>query len=446
MNTPKDFIWGAASSAYQIEGAPHADGKGLSIWDTFSHVPGNTFSNHTGDVACNHYYEYEEDIKVMKELGIEAYRFSISWPRIFPNGDKTLNPAGLDFYDHLVDALIAHDITPYITLYHWDLPQALEDKGGWLNRDIADSFAYYAGTIAEHFSNRVENFITINEPQCIAYLGYSNGLHAPGKQLDDYQVMSVFHHIALAHGKAVSAMRALSVKSIKIGFASTGKLCYPSTETIPNIAKARELTFTTDKDSWGFCHHIFGDGVILGQYPDLSVLLGNKPCEFIHDGDMDIMCQPLDFYGINVYNGNEINTEIEDYYVPKYEGFPRTALKWPVTPEVMNWGIRFIYERYGLPIYITENGLSCNDKIYLDGKVHDYDRIDFLHRYLLELQKAATSDIELLGYFHWSLTDNYEWHSGYDEHFGLTYIDYQTQKRIIKDSGYWYSNFIKSRK
>ncbi len=445
MNVPKNFIWGAASSSYQIEGAPHADGKGLSIWDTFSHTSGKTFNNHTGDVACNHYYDYLEDIKVMKELGIQAYRFSISWPRIFPNGDEVLNPAGLDFYDRLVDALIENDIIPYITLFHWDLPQVLEDKGGWLNRETADAFAYYAGTIAEHFSNRVENFITINEPQCIAYLGYGNGLHAPGKKMSNYAIMSVFHHVALAHGKAVTAMRAQASKPIKIGFASTGKLCYPTTETEDNIALARELTFTADKENWGFCHHIFGDAVILGKYPDLSLILEDYPSDFIEDGDMEAMCQPLDFYGINVYNGSEVNTEIDGYYVPKYEGFPRTALKWPVTPGVMNWGVRFIHERYGLPIYISENGLSCNDKIFLDGKVHDPDRIDFLHSYLLELEKVFQSDVALLGYFHWSLTDNYEWHNGYDEHFGLTYIDYRTQERIIKDSGYWYSNFIKNR-
>ncbi len=446
MNFPKNFIWGAASSAYQIEGAPTEDGKGLSIWDTFSHTPGKTAHGDNGDVACDHYHRFKEDIQIMKELGIHSYRFSISWPRIFPNGDTQLNQAGLDFYNELIDELIRNEITPYITLFHWDLPQALDDIGGWLNREIPERFAYYSGVVIEAFSDRVEHFITINEAQCVAYLGYGIGLHAPGETLSNYHIMTAFHHVALAHGKAVQAMRKSCKQPIKIGFASTGKLCFPSTESAEDIQCARETTFVVDSENWGFCHQIFGDATILGTYPDLSPILGNTPLDFIHEGDMKEICQPLDFYGVNVYNGSEISSQVDGYYVNKYKGFPRTALKWPVTPEVMNWGLRFLEERYHLPIFITENGLSCNDKIYLDGQVHDVERIDFLHRYLLELEKGIEAGCNVVGYFQWSLTDNYEWHSGYDEHFGLVYVDYRTQKRIIKDSAYWYSDIIKQNK
>lgn len=442
MGYSKDFVWGAASSAYQIEGAYAEDGKGPSIWDVFSHTPGKINCSHTGDIACNHYYDFQKEIAILKELGIMAYRFSISWPRIFPKGDQTLNPSGLAFYDRLVDELLASGITPYITLYHWDLPQVLEDIGGWTNREITVSFAYYAGFIAEHFSDRVTNFITINEPQCIAFLGYSTGIHAPGKKLETAQVLKVFHHLALAHGKAVTSMREKAVQRIQIGFSSTGNLCFPGDSTQEDIGLARRLSFEMTKESWGFTHTWFCDGVILGKYPDISSLFPDISLDFIQTKDMEIIAKPVDFFGVNVYNGHEVSSLLPDYYVPKYEGFPRTALKWPITPGVMNWGLRFLYERYQLPIYVTENGLSCNDKVYLDGKVHDPERIDFLHRYLIEMEKAVQEDIPILGYFQWSLTDNFEWHSGYSERFGLVYVDYPTQKRIIKDSAYWYSDFI----
>ena len=443
MEYATNFIWGAASASYQIEGGWKEGGKGLSIWDVFSHTPGKVSQGDTGDVACNHYFDFQKDIEIMKELNIEHYRFSISWPRIVPDGDGAVNPEGLAYYDALVNALLANGITPFITLYHWDLPQALQDKGGWLNREIVTAFARYAEIIVTHFADRVSNYMTINEPQCIAFLGYKEGLHAPGLQLDNYQVMKVFHHLAMAHGAAVKSMRSASEKPLQIGFAATGKLCYPSEETPENLDLARKLTFTIDPDKWGFSHHIFADGILKGIYPDLSSILDPAMIDFILPEDMQLMCQPIEFYGVNVYNGSEVSTTVPDYYVPKYAGFPKTALKWPITPEVMNWGLRILYERYQLPIIISENGLSCNDKIYRDQQVHDIERIDFLSSYLSEMELAIDAGTPVIGYFHWALTDNFEWHSGYDERFGLVYIDYRNQNRIIKDSGYWYADYMK---
>ncbi|MFA9465402.1 MAG: GH1 family beta-glucosidase [Velocimicrobium sp.] len=443
MNFPNNFIWGAASSSYQIEGGFDADGKGLSIWDIFTHRVDRIAHNQNGDIACNHYYDFEKDIALLKELGIPYYRLSISWPRIFPNGDKEVNKLGLQFYDTLIDQLLLNHITPYITLYHWDLPQILEDIGGWKNRDIVDIFADYSAFITEHFSDRVTNFITINEPQCIASLGYSNGIHAPGKTLPDLDVFQIFHHLALAHGAAVKKMRQVVKQTIHIGLASTGNLCFPQTESKEDIQCAKELSFQVTKENWTFSHSFFCDAIILGKYPDVSHIFGEAPYPFIKKGDMEQMAQPIDFFAVNVYNGHEVSASYQGHFVPKYNGFPRTALKWPITPGVMNWGMRFLYERYKLPLIITENGISCNDKLFSDGLVHDLDRIDFLERYLIELEKAVHSDAKIIGYFQWSLTDNFEWNNGYEERFGLIYIDYRDQTRHIKDSAYWYSNIIK---
>lgn len=454
----KNFLWGTASSSYQIEGAFAEDGKGLSIWDTFSNKPGNIAHDENGNKACDHYHRYREDIVLMKSLGIQAYRFSISWPRIFPDGivkdsdgNIRYNKAGLDFYDNIVNFCLENDIKPFITIYHWDLPQALEDKGGWLNRETAFIFADYAEFICEHFSDRVTNIATINEPQIISGLGYMLGLHAPGKKLDAVSVLSVIHHLALAHGLAVTKMRAVAKQPVKTGFSSTGNLCYPATECNEDIDAARAECFNIVKGNMTFNHTIFCDMTCLGRYPDIvNTELHLEPglekigryeeLPFVKDGDIKLIHQPIDYLGINVYNGHEINAA---GYINKKPGSPRTALGWPVTPGVMNYGIRYLYERYNLPIYIFEDGLACNDIISLDGKVHDSNRIDFLTRYLTDLEKAYNAGVPILGYFHWSFTDNFEWHSGYDPRFGLIYVDYETQQRIPKDSAYWYSDLIK---
>ena len=454
----KNFLWGTASSSYQIEGAFTEDGKGLSIWDTFSNKPGNIAHDENGNKACDHYHRYREDIALMKNLGIQAYRFSISWSRIFPDGivkdsdgNIRYNKAGLDFYDKIVNFCLENNIKPFITIYHWDLPQSLEDKGGWLNRETAFIFADYAEFICEHFSDRVTNIATINEPQIISGLGYMLGLHAPGKKLDAVSVLSVIHHLALAHGLAVTKMRAVSKQPVKTGFSSTGDLCYPSKECDEDIDAARAECFNIVKGNMTFNHTIFCDMTCLGRYPDIAGTelhlepglekIGHyEELPFVKKGDIELIHQPIDYLGINVYNGHEINAA---GYINKKPGSPRTALGWPVTPGVMNYGIRYLYERYNLPIYIFEDGLACNDIISLDGKVHDSNRIDFLTRYLTDLEKAYKAGVPILGYFHWSFTDNFEWHSGYDPRFGLVFVDYETQQRIPKDSAYWYSDLIR---
>lgn len=451
----KNFIWGTAASSYQIEGAYKEDGKGTSIWDVFANTPGKTANGENGNIACDHYHRYKDDIRLMHELGIQAYRFSISWPRIFPNGivsDQELNAKGLAFYDDVVDCCLSYGIKPYITLYHWDLPQVLEDRGGWQNRETAYHFADYAEFICRHFADKTDEFATINEPQIISGLGYYLGQHAPGLKLYTPDVLKVIHHLALAHGLAVQKMRAAAGKPVRISFSSTGNLCFPQTESEADIEAARRASFTTSPDNWTFCHHIFCDMVCLGRYPDihgayfdtvpqLSSYSDYEQLEFVKESDMADICQPVDYIGINVYNGREYNVHGG---VHKPSGYPRTSLGWPVTPRIMDYGMRFMYERYHLPILITEDGLACNDVVCLDGKVHDPARIDFLTRYLTCLQSAYDSGVPILGYMHWSFLDNFEWHSGYDPRFGLVYVDYTSQERIPKDSAYWYRDLIRS--
>jgi len=456
----ESFLWGVATSSYQIEGAFAEDGKGPSIWDTFSSKQGNIAHNENGQIACDHYHRYEEDIKLMHELGIQAYRFSISWPRIFPdghvkkvNGKVIYNQAGLDFYKNIVKCCEKYNIKPFITLFHWDLPQALDDGGGWLNRQTAYHFADYAEFICEQFSDTVCNIATINEPQIISQLGYRFGLHAPGLQLDCLEVLKVIHHLALAHGLAVSRMHAVAKNPISTGFSSTGDLSFPITENPEDIEAARKACFEFTDITWSFTHTIFCDMTVLGMYPDLKATALSKLKEleafacyeelpFVMKDDIQLICQPIDFLGINCYNGHAVG---KDGPAKKKPGIPRTALGWPITPGVMDYGFRFLYERYNLPIYIFEDGLACNDIVSLDGKVHDSNRIDFLTRYISSLNNAYANGVPILGYFHWSFTDNFEWHSGYDPRFGLIFIDYETQERIPKDSAYWYANVIKSR-
>ena len=477
MQFSDHFVWGAASAAYQIEGGAFEDGKGPSIWDHFSHVPGKTFNGQTGDTACDAYHRAEEDLDLMQSLGISNYRFSLSWPRIFPDGTvdgadgvngsgsgpsaslAVLNPAGIAYYDRIVDGCLSRGITPWITLYHWDLPLALYHKGGWMNRETADHFADYAAFVAAHFKGRVTNYITINEPQCAIGMGMGNGLHAPGLQLDPQNLFRCWHNLLLAHGLAVRAIRR-EAPDAQIGASSTGALAYlhempgdnpdrkGAMETPQALRTASFCSLPPDVNpGYFFNHQWFFDPVFLGHYPDdpqnpWAAYAGSVPQE-----DLEIISAPIDFAGLNIYNGHGlVQDEAGEYRMEeKYPGYPRTALKWPVTPEVLYWGPRLIFERYHVPVYITENGQSCNDRIFLDGCVHDPDRIDFLHRYLRALKKACLYGIPVRGYFHWSFTDNYEWHSGYDDRFGLIYVDYRTMERIPKDSAAWYAEVIRTK-
>lgn len=449
MSFKKDFAWGVATSAYQIEGAAYADGKGLSIWDMFCKEPGKVYGGHHGAVACDHYYQYKEDIKIMKEMGIKAYRFSIAWTRVLPDGTGEINERGLMFYSDLVDELLANGIEPYVTLFHWDLPYELHKKGGWMNEDSPKWFAEYAKVIVQKLSDRVKYFITFNEPQCFIGLGYNSGIHAPGLKQSVADTLVMAHHVLLAHGLAVRAMRKYAKGVVKIGYAPTASMNYPASTKEEDIEAARRSLFEmpqTIEERWAWNITWWSDPIFFGKYPEDGIKLFENMMPKVKPEDMAIISEPIDFLGQNVYNGMQVrageNGEIE--YLERYKGFPKTALNWPITPEALYWGPKFLYERYKKPIYITENGLSCHDIISLDGKVHDPNRIDFLNRYLLEFKRAAKDGVDIAGYFAWSLLDNFEWHSGYAERFGLVFVDYTTGKRTIKDSARWYKEVIET--
>ena len=441
----KDFVWGAASAAYQTEGAFAEDGKGPSIWDTFTHRPDTIFAGDNGDVACDGYHRFEEDIALLASLGIKAYRFSVSWPRVDPLGDGNWNEAGLTYYDRLVDCCLWNGVEPYVTLYHWDLPQALEDSGGWRSRKTAEAFARYAGAMAERLNGRVRNYFTLNEVQCSVQLGYGNGTYAPGLRLPPNELFACHHHQLLAHGLAFRTIQAADPQA-RISLASTGKLCYPSTESPSDEESARRATFAVSDDDWMFTHTMVLDPVCLGRYPDCTGSVLPPLLHAVPPEDLEIIHTGLDYLALNIYNGTEVRADKagKPVYVPKAPGCRRTALKWPVTPEVMEFGPRFLWERYNLPVVISENGVSCNDFIYPDGQVHDPDRIDFLAQYLNALQRGTESGVPILGYFHWALTDNFEWKNGYGDRLGLVYVEYSTQRRIPKESADWYASVVRS--
>lgn len=447
MGFCKDFAWGAATSSYQIEGAPLEDGKGLSIWDVFCQEEGRIFGGHTGDVACDHYHRFRADVALMKTLGIKAYRFSINWARILPDGIGKVNEAGVGFYNALIDALLENGIEPYITLFHWEMPYALYQKGAWLNRESVAWFGEYAKLVAERFSDRVTHFFTLNEPQCFVGLGYRDGVHAPGVRGPVRDTFLMAHHVLMAHGMAVKMLRTHGKQDLLIGYAPTGTMSYPDSQSLEDIEAARTHLFGFQEPlgRWFWNVSWWSDPVFFGAYPEEGMKKFRRFLPEIKKEDLALMAQPIDFYGQNIYNGNRIKRGKDGLpeTVTRYEGFPKTALDWPVTPECLYWGPKFLYERYHSPIYITENGLSCHDVISVDGKVHDPNRIDFLTRYLQALQKAAGDGTDIRGYFQWSLMDNFEWHSGYAERFGLVFVDYRNQKRIIKDSGYWYRDLIR---
>ncbi len=448
MGFGKDFAWGVATASYQIEGAWNEDGKGLSVWDVFSHEPNKVYENHTGDVACDHYHLFKEDIKLMKEMGIKAYRFSLSWSRIFPNGTGLINPKGIQFYSDLIDELIENGIEPYITLFHWDYPYELYKKGGWLNDESVYWFSEYAKTVVEYFSDRVKYFITINEPQCFIGIGHLKGVQAPGLKLSYKDIFQACHNVLKAHGAAVIAMREAAKQDIKIGYAPTCSAHFPVSEDEKDIDAARKFFFDCPPISENVMWNVtwWSDPVILGEYPKDGLELYKDYLPEITEEDMKLINQPIDFYGQNIYNGWAIKADENGCPMPikRREGHTKTGSQWPVTPEALQWGPRFLYDRYKLPIYITENGMSSHDCVSLDGKVHDPNRIDFINRYLNELEKAIDNGSDVKGYFLWSFMDNFEWVLGYSERFGIVYVDYRTQERIIKDSGLWYKDWIEN--
>ncbi|MCX4268851.1 MAG: GH1 family beta-glucosidase [Lachnospiraceae bacterium] len=446
MGFAKDFVWGAATSSYQIEGAAQEDGKGQHVWDVFVKEPGHIAEGHTGDRACDHYHLFREDIKLMKEMGLMAYRFSIDWSRILPEGVGRVNEKGIAFYSELIDTLLQYGIEPYITLYHWELPYALHQRGGWMNPQMVEWFGEYAKLVAERFSDRVKYFFTLNEPQCFVGLGFLTGEHAPGIKAPLKDTFAMAHHVLKAHGRAVQMLRQYGKQDLVIGYAPTGSMCYPETEREEDVEAARQMIFSMPQEdrNWTWNVAWWSDPILLGHYPEKEFACYEKYLPKITDDDMKLIAEAIDIYGQNIYNGRciRMGKDGKPEEVPRYVGFPRTAINWPVTPECFYWGPKFLYERYKKPIYITENGLSCHDVVSLDKKVHDPNRIDFLARYLHELKRAA-EEVDLRGYFHWSLMDNFEWAKGYTERFGLIYVDYRTQERIFKDSAYWYRDVIR---
>lgn len=444
----KNFIWGCASSAYQIEGGANEGGRGKSIWDVFSHTPGNIYENHNGDIACDFYHRYKEDIAIMKRMGVQAYRFSLSWTRILPEGTGKVNREGIAFYNAVIDELIANGIEPYITLYHWDYPQALQDRGGWLSEESIQWFAEYAGVVSAAFSDRVTNFITLNEPQCFTGLAHLHTEHAPGIQLPTKDLFQLVHNALRAHGAAVIALRENAKRPILVGFAPTCGMVYPKTETPENIEACRRYLFSCpdNMDNWTWNVPWFSDPVFLGKYPEDGLKKYAEYLPVITEEDMKLISQPLDFMGENIYNGImlEADEKGDPVYVDRAPGFPITGNNWPVTPECFRWGLKFLYERYQKPIYVTENGTCCRDVLSSDGKVHDPQRIDFLNRYILAMKKAMDEGADIRGYFQWTLTDNFEWNLGFRDRFGLVYVDFPTQRRYLKDSAYWYADVIKT--
>ena len=438
---PENFLWGVACASFQCEGAWDADGKGPNIWDDFCHElgGGHIKNGDTGDVACDSYHHFREDVALMRAHGVQAYRFSVSWARVIPDGDGAVNEAGLKFYDELIDELIKNGIEPLVTLYHWDLPSALQYKGGWLNRDIVAAFGRYAQILAERFRGRVHTYMTINEPQCVTMLGYGTGAHAPGWKLSEEALARIYHVLALSHSEAYRRIKAVDPEA-SVGCAPCGKLCYPKEDTTENIDAAYRASFDL-REGWAFTHNIFLDSICLRRYDDTAPEAVRRFAATIPPEDWEKMEKP-DFIGINVYNGTMVDEQGK--MIPFGPGYPLTGTKWNVTPRVMHYGPLYIYRRYGLPIYITEDGQSCNDRVFLDGKVHDVERIDFLHRYLLELHKAIEDGVPVLGYMQWSFLDNFEWSEGYDERFGIIYVDYATLERIPKDSAAWYKTVIES--
>jgi beta-glucosidase len=445
MGFPDGFVWGAAAAAYQIEGAAFEDGRGLSVWDVFCRKPGAVWNGHSGAVACDHYHRYKDDVALMREVGLRAYRFSVSWPRVIPDGTGAVNPAGLDFYSRLVDELLAAGIDPYLTLFHWDYPHELHCRGGWLNPDSPEWFTDYAGIVADALSDRVTHWMTLNEPQVFVSLGYGEGRHAPGERLVLAERLRIAHHVLLAHGRAVQALRSRARTAPQIGCALVGSAFIPASEHPADRDAAKRRTFAVEDDpTWANAWWM--DPIYLGRYPEEAQTQFADAMPPIGSGDLDTMRQPLDFFAFNNYRGRFVRAAKDGTaeFVPSPLGAPITPMGWAITPDALYWASKFFHERYGLPLIVTENGMSNRDIVSLDGAVHDPQRIDFLARYLRAYRRAGEDGADLRGYFVWSILDNFEWAEGYKERFGLVYVDYPTQHRIPKDSARWYARAIRT--
>lgn len=435
---PKDFLWGAATASYQIEGSPLADGAGSSIWHRFSHTPGNILNGDTGDVAADHYRRYKEDIALMKEMGLKGYRFSIAWPRIYPYGKGKINVKGMDFYDRLVDELLEAGITPFITLYHWDLPATLQDLGGWANRDIACWFADYADYMFQRLGDRVENWSTLNEPWVVAFVGHLFGEHAPGMK-DIYSAFLVTHNQLRAHSKAIRAFREANIANGKIGITLSNTSHDPATDSMEDKIAAKVA------HEWNN-YPLFLHPIYYGDYPDTVKEFLKEYLPKNYYKDMEEIKEEIDFVGINYYSGDLVKFDPDSPLGGKSvkRGLPKTEMGWEIYPEGFYKILKGLQDEYNpKEVYVTENGAAFDDKVE-NGEVHDHKRIDYLKKHFEMAHKAIEDGVKLKGYFVWSLLDNFEWAFGYSKRFGIVYVDYNTQKRIIKDSGKWYSQIIKN--
>ncbi|MBA2441127.1 MAG: beta-glucosidase [Rubrobacter sp.] len=450
MSFPDGFLWGAAAAAYQIEGAVDEDGRGTSVWDTFSHTPGKVLHGDTGDIACDHYHRLEEDLDLMSELGLRAYRFSIAWPRIQPEGRGEPNQKGLDFYKRLVEGLRQRSIVPAVTLYHWDLPQALEDRGGWTRRETAERFAEYAGLVYEALSDTVPVWITLNEPWVSAWLGYGAGVHAPG-HTDTGKALSATHHLLLGHGLALGRLRSAGGNpENRVGITLNLSPVRPGKESKGDAEAARKVD--------GNANRLYLDPLFRGEYPqdmfDYYPRLADPA--LVREGDLQAISRPLDFLGVNYYMRHTVR---EDTGSGRASGmlFPglraktvqphgaeTTAMGWAIEPDGLTELLLRLHREYtGLPIYITENGAAFHDYANPEGTVTDEERIAFLDAHFRAAEEAVREGVDLRGYFVWSLLDNFEWAEGYSRRFGLVYVDYATQRRIPKESAHWYREVIR---
>ena len=441
---PKDFLWSASTAATQIEGSWNADGKGESIWDTLVHDgTGKIAHGENADISIDFYHRWREDVALMKQMGLKAYRFSISWARVLPEGIGKVNEAGIRFYQDFCDELLKNGIQPLVTLYHWDLPTALYRQGGWKNPVSPDWFAEYAEVVSKALAGRVGYWLTFNEPQMFCGLGLVAGVHAPFEHNDDQTMMGITKHILLAHGRAVQVLRR-NCPGTRVGMAPTGDCCLPKDDSPEEVEKARQKSLS-DYPGYIMSNTWWADPVFLGQYPAWAKEKFGDQLYTMTPEEWTLVSQPLDFYAYNCYQGTvDIVPDPSKYDAYAYQGSPQTAAAWNITPKVLYHASKFWFERYHLPILITENGYSGLDCVMLDGEVHDPQRIDFLHRYLLEVAHAMADGIPVIGYSVWSLFDNFEWAAGYSCRYGLIYVDYPTQQRIVKDSGWWYRDVIAS--
>jgi beta-glucosidase len=429
---PAGFAWGAATAAYQTEGAATEDGRGESIWDRFTALPGHVANGETGLVACDSYHRYPEDVRLMRELGLDAYRFSIAWPRIVPEGRGRVNPAGLDFYDRLIDELLANGIEPFPTLYHWDLPQPLENDGGWPARHTVDAFAEYVEVVVARLGDRVSRWITQNEPWVVAWLGYGRGEHAPGRRSDRH-ALAAAHHVLLSHGRALEVIRR-ERPDAKVG------ITIDVIPTHPLTAAEEDVIATREED--GFRNRWILDPVLRGSYPEDMVRRFEKTLPPVEDGDLEAISAPLDFLGVNYYRRHIVRAGPAGPIVVEVEGGEHTAVGWEVYPDGLYELLVRLHEDYDPPpLYVTENGAAFGDT-RRNGTVEDPQRTSYLERHLSAVARAIEGGVSVNGYFVWSLLDNFEWARGYAPRFGLVYVDYGTLERVPKQSYHWYRDFI----